>query len=52
MAVLDEDDLIRTAKIDARKEIALKLSELGLSLDIIVDATGLSSSEITKLINQ
>ncbi|CAG8583468.1 35015_t:CDS:1 [Gigaspora margarita] len=52
MAILDEDDLIRTAKIDARKEMALKLSELGFSLDIIVDVTGLSSSEITKLINQ
>ncbi|RIB08472.1 hypothetical protein C2G38_2211583 [Gigaspora rosea] len=48
----NDNYLIRTAKIDRSKEIVLKLSELGLPLDIIVNATGLLSLEITKLINQ
>ncbi|CAG8760072.1 11552_t:CDS:2, partial [Gigaspora rosea] len=52
LAILDDNYLIRTAKIDRSKEIVLKLSELGLPLDIIVNATGLLSLEITKLINQ
>ncbi|CAG8659097.1 20567_t:CDS:2, partial [Gigaspora rosea] len=48
IAILDKNDAIRTAKNEG---CVLALLEMGFSHDEIVRITGLSSSEITQLIN-
>ena len=56
MAILDDEDAIRTAKNKGREEtkeeIACKLLKKGLSLQDISDITGLSSSNVEELSNQ
>ena len=60
MAILDDEDAIRTAKNEGmeegreetKEEIARKLLKKGLSLQDISDITGLSSSKVEELSNQ
>jgi len=56
MAILDDEDAIRTAKNEGReeetKEIACKLLKKGCSHQDISDVTGLSTSKVEELSNQ